>query len=135
MHAYEVSPHRSSHRSSFSATPIYDSLYAEWIKAFRTLPGDHSGEEEWEFVPFGLAPHGTGTHGVYGPHGTYGSGAYGTPPHASNSYSAYSAGAYSARHATGQLQPQWQRVGTIGRQHTGMQHVPAALPPAPRRGL
>ncbi|MFF4397922.1 hypothetical protein [Streptomyces sp. NPDC001480] len=130
MHAYDV----PSRRPSFSpipsarsgqeapgrpsATPIYDALYAEWVRTFRTLPGDRSGEEEFGFTAFGNAPHGTGT-------GSYGS----------NSYSAYSAGAYSARHGTGQHQPSWQRIGTLGRQHdTGMHHVPAALPPGPRRG-
>ena len=70
---------------------------------FRSLPGDRSGEEELGFTAFGNIPH------------------------ASGSYSAYSAGAVSARQ-------QWQRVGHSGQQHTGMQHVPAALPPGPRRG-
>ncbi|MEV7690423.1 hypothetical protein ACWDFL_26440 [Streptomyces bungoensis] len=129
MHAYDTPPPRRSGFSAIpsaragqeatagpSATPIYDALYAEWVKAFRTLPGDRSGEEEMGFSPFGIAP--------------YSSGSY-----RSSSYSAYSAGAYSARHS-GTQQPQWQRIGTLGRQHdTGMHHVPAAaLPPAPRRG-
>ncbi|MEU6552385.1 hypothetical protein ABZ915_19180 [Streptomyces sp. NPDC046915] len=130
MHTYDVPPRRPSFspipsaRSGqevpgrASATPIYDSLYAEWVRTFRTLPGDRTGEEEFGFTAFGNAPHGTGT-------GSYGS----------NSYSAYSAGAYSARHGTGQHQPSWQRIGMLGRQHdTGMHHVPAALPPGPRRG-
>ncbi|MFJ3305831.1 hypothetical protein ACIPSA_22405 [Streptomyces sp. NPDC086549] len=137
MHAYDVPPRRPSFSSipaaragqetpgGSSATPIYDTLYAEWVRSFRTLPGDRSGEEELEFTAFGIAPHSTG------PHGT---GAYGTVSHGSSSYSAYSAGAYSARHGTGQQQAQWQRVGMIGRQDTGMHHVPAALPPGPRRG-
>ncbi|MEV6296459.1 hypothetical protein ACWET9_18805 [Streptomyces sp. NPDC004059] len=133
MHAYDAPPPR---RSAFvsvpsarlaqdggggvSATPIYDSLYAEWVKTFRTLPGDRSGEEELTFSPFGqLADRSVS----YGGHraGSF-----------SSSYSAYSAGAYSARQ-----QSQWQRVGTLGRhqQDTGMQHVPAALPPGPRRGV
>jgi hypothetical protein len=103
-----------------SATPIYDSLYAEWVKTFRTLPGDRSGEEELRFCPFGHLPDRMGSYGGHR------AGSF------SSSYSAYSAGAYSARQ-----QSQWQRVGTLGRQHedTGMQHVPAALPPGPRRGL
>jgi hypothetical protein len=94
-----------------SATPIYDALYAEYVKLFRSLPGDRSGEEELGFTAFGNQ-HSTGSF--------------------SNSYSAYSAGAYSARQ-----QSQWQRVGQIGQQHhsTGMQHVPAALPPGQRRGV
>ncbi|MGH3311881.1 MAG: hypothetical protein ACRDP3_15055 [Streptomyces sp.] len=42
-----------------SGTPIYDSLYAEYGRLFRTLPGDRSGEEELRF-DFGTV-HGTGT--------------------------------------------------------------------------
>ncbi|WP_089102961.1 hypothetical protein [Streptomyces hyaluromycini] len=134
MHAYDLPPHRPSFSAvpaaraaqeapgGLSATPIYDSLYTEWVKAFRSLPGDRSGEESLGFVAFGSAPFSTGTHGL----GSYGG----------NSYSAYSAGAYSARNGGGQPQPpQWQRVGTLGRaQETGMTPVPAALPPGPRRG-
>ncbi|MGP3984448.1 hypothetical protein [Streptomyces sp. KR80] len=33
-----------------SATPIYDSLYAEYRRSFRALPGDRSGEEDLGFV-------------------------------------------------------------------------------------
>ncbi|QHA03827.1 hypothetical protein GQF42_11555 [Streptomyces broussonetiae] len=132
MHTYDTPPPRRpafasvpSARSAQdgvgagSATPIYDMLYAEWVKTFRTLPGDRSGEEGLRFSPFGELP---GVTGVYGGHraGSF-----------SSSYSAYSAGAYSARQ-----QSQWQRIGTLGRQHdTGMLHVPAALPPGPRQGL
>ncbi|MFF2202511.1 hypothetical protein [Streptomyces sp. NPDC058145] len=128
MHAYDTPPPRRSAFASVpsaragessvapSATPIYDSLYTEWVKAFRTLPGDRSGEEELGFCAFGNTPHSTGSYRM-------------------TSYSAYSAGAYSARQSGGQQQPQWQRVGTLGRQQdTGMHHVPAGLPPAPRRG-
>jgi hypothetical protein len=86
-----------------SATPIYDALYAEYVRSFRSLPGDRSGEDELGFTAFGNTPHSTGSF--------------------SNSYSAYSVGAYNARQ-----QSQWQRVGQ-------MHHVPAALPPGPRRGL
>lgn len=42
-----------------SATPIYDSLYAEYRRLFRALPGDRSGEEELRFEGFGTV-HGTG---------------------------------------------------------------------------
>ncbi|WP_405611344.1 hypothetical protein [Streptomyces sp. NBC_00076] len=124
MHIYDV-PRRQPYQSvpsarstqdrlgGPSATPIYDALYAEYVKSFRSLPGDRSGEEELGFTAFGNTPHSTGSF--------------------NNSYSAYSAGAYSARQ-----QSQWQRVGQIGQQHsahsTGMHHVPAALPPGPRRG-
>ncbi|CAL9403068.1 hypothetical protein [Streptomyces sp. enrichment culture] len=85
-----------------SATPIYDALVAEYVRSFRSLPGDRSGEEELGFTAFRSMPRGRGPHG-----GSY-----------SGSYSAYSAGAQSAR--VGQ-QSVWQRV-------------PAALPPAPRSG-
>ena len=129
MHAYDV-PRRQSYppipsaraaqdsSGSPSATPIYDALYAEWVKSYRALPGDRSGEEDLGFTGFGSLAHAGGTRGSYG----------------SNSYSAYSAGAYSARHGTGH-QPQWQRVGTIERQDTGTHHVPAALPPGRGRGI
>ncbi|WP_430542776.1 hypothetical protein [Streptomyces iconiensis] len=43
-----------------SATPIYDSLYAEYRRLFRALPGDRTGEEELRFEGFGTV-HGTGT--------------------------------------------------------------------------
>jgi hypothetical protein len=36
-----------------SATPIYDALYAEFRRLFRSLPGDRSGEEGWRFTAFG----------------------------------------------------------------------------------
>ena len=36
-----------------SATPIYDALYAEYRRSFRTLPGDRSGEEDLGFRGFG----------------------------------------------------------------------------------
>ncbi|MFI8827941.1 hypothetical protein [Streptomyces sp. NPDC053431] len=35
-----------------SATPIYDALYSEYRRSFRTLPGDRSGEEELSFRSF-----------------------------------------------------------------------------------
>ncbi|CAL9322290.1 MULTISPECIES: hypothetical protein [Streptomyces] len=130
MHAYDV-PRRQSFSSipsarsaqdsqgGPSATPIYDALYAEYVKSFRALPGDRSGEEKLGFTAFGNMSHGTGSYGSS--HGS--------------SYSAYSAGAQSARHAAGQ-QPQWQRVGTIDSHGgTGMHHVPAALPPGRRSGV
>ncbi|MEG8278679.1 hypothetical protein [Streptomyces sp. AHA2] len=129
MHAYDV-PRRQSYspipsarsaqdtQGGPSATPIYDALYAEYVKSFRALPGDRSGEERLGFTAFGNIPHSTT--------GSYGSGY-------SSSYSAYSAGAQSARHATGQQQPQWQRVGAVAPHGAPMHHVPAALPPG-RRG-
>ncbi|MFJ7150091.1 hypothetical protein ACIQVT_18085 [Streptomyces sp. NPDC100445] len=131
MHAYDtpsrrpfssVPSARTGHEPSGgqSATPIYDSLYAEWVKAFRTLPGDRSGEEGLRFSAFGDFPDGTDGYGGHR------AGSF------SSSYSAYSAGAYSARQ---QSQSQWQRVGTLGRQQdTGTHYAQAALPPGPRRG-
>ncbi|WP_217254312.1 hypothetical protein [Streptomyces sp. AC602_WCS936] len=95
MYAYDAF-HR---QGGPSATPIYDALYAEYVRSFRSLPGDRSGEEDLGFTSFRSIPRGR------------------------SSYSAYSAGAQSAR--VGQ-QSVWQRVGT--------HHVPAALPPAPRAG-
>lgn len=38
-----------------SATPIYDSLYAEYRRLFRALPGDRSGEEDLRFEAFGTS--------------------------------------------------------------------------------
>jgi hypothetical protein len=86
VHAYDAF-HR---QGGPSATPIYDALYAEYLRSFRSLPGDRSGEEELGFISFRLIPRSRGA------------------------YSAYSAGAHTAR---------------LGVHH----HVPA-LPPGPRRG-
>ncbi|WP_329340840.1 hypothetical protein OG866_34405 [Streptomyces sp. NBC_00663] len=131
MHAYEV-PRRPPFQSipsarstpdplgGPSATPIYDTLYAEYVKSFRTLPGDRSGEDELDFIAFGNLAQGSESYGGHRP-GSF-----------SSSYSAYSAGANSAR--VGQQQSQWQRVGQVGQHGTMVQHVPA-LPPGRRRGL
>jgi hypothetical protein len=35
-----------------SATPIYDALYTEYLRSYRTLPGDRSGEEGLVFRTF-----------------------------------------------------------------------------------
>ncbi len=101
-----------------SATPIYDALCAEWVRAFKALPGDRHGEEDLGFTAFGSMPRGATSYGAY---------------------NSYSAGAHSARHSAVQqghtttATAIWQ---PSGRQHsTGMHHIPAALPPAPRRGL
>lgn len=51
-----------------SATPIYDALFSEYRRSFRTLPGDRSGEEDVAFRAFGT----TTSTGLYG-HG-YGHG-------------------------------------------------------------
>ncbi|ELP63109.1 hypothetical protein ACKI1I_42270 [Streptomyces turgidiscabies] len=153
MHTYDV-PRRQSYQSlpsaratqdypsGPSATPIFDALYAEYGKSFRSLPGDRSGEEELDFAAFRANPNGLTP--------SYGS-SYGSN---SGSYSAYSAGALSAR--TGSQGGGWQRVGQLDAQqgqpaaptptavwptgarqqhYTGMTHIPAALPPGPRRGV
>ncbi|MFF7534592.1 hypothetical protein ACFZB2_36645 [Streptomyces bobili] len=146
MHTYDVPrrqpypipsarPAQDSHGGP-SATPIYDTLYAEYVKSFRSLPGDRSGEEELGFTAFGNIPYSTGSYAVPRP-GSF-----------SSSYSAYSAGAQSARlggqpsqgQAQRQSQSQWQRVGPLGQtSQTGQQQTPTgthhlpALPPAPRR--
>ncbi|MFI8518287.1 hypothetical protein ACIGEZ_10765 [Streptomyces sp. NPDC085481] len=46
--------------AGLSATPIYDALYSEYRRSFRTLPGDRSGEEELSFRSFGAGPQGYG---------------------------------------------------------------------------
>ncbi|MEW2167163.1 hypothetical protein AB0912_29815 [Streptomyces sp. NPDC007084] len=108
-----------------SATPIYDALYAEWVRSFRTLPGDRHGEEELGFAAFGTLARGSNSYST--------SSSYNSP----SSYSSYSAGAQTARQIAAQngqgATAVWQAGGR--QQGTGMQHVPAALPPAPRRGL
>ncbi|WP_189858592.1 hypothetical protein [Streptomyces poonensis] len=161
MHAYDV-PRRQSYQpipsmrpaqdpsGPPSATPIYDALYAEWVRSFRALPGDRHGEEELGFTAFGIAPYLGGTYGSYST-GAYSTGAYSTG-------SAGSTGSYDGRHgtaayATGRLATQhgtrreaqpgptsqatsvWQPVGRMPTGHTGTHHFPAAaLPPGPRRG-
>jgi len=35
-----------------TSTPIYDALYSEYRRLFRTLPGDRSGEESLHFTGF-----------------------------------------------------------------------------------
>lgn len=127
MHAYDVSRRRPPQSipsarpaqdspAARSATPIYDALYAEWVKSFRTLPGDRSGEEGLGRVSFGIGPErgGAGRHdGRTGLTGLTGLGPGAGP------YGAYSVGAAGARH---RAQPSpWQRVGqlTRGDQHAG----------------
>lgn len=135
VHAYDV-PRRQSYPSipsmrptqDPSATPIYDTLYAEWVRTYRTLPGDRHGEEELGFTGFGSLSHGSGGHRTTG---------------------SYTSGSYGARNAAGHLATQretppghtstttavWQPVGRIPTGHTGMHHIPSPLPPGPRRGL
>ncbi|MDQ0944504.1 hypothetical protein QFZ67_006209 [Streptomyces sp. V1I1] len=111
MHSYD--PSRQPYQSQIPAmrpardataghspTPIYDTLYSEYRRAFRALPGDRSGEEDLDFRAFG-----TGLHSSRG----------GSSGHTSHP-------------GTG-----WQPY-PLSRPHNG-NHVPAALPPGPRRGL
>ncbi|MEU3789651.1 hypothetical protein AB0F07_07580 [Streptomyces fructofermentans] len=128
-----------------SATPIYDALYAEYRRSFRTLPGDRSGEEGAGFTAFGSGPHGSGAHGVgshgSGPHGT---GLHGTGLLSTSTYNpgAYTPGSYGARHGGGQHQtghvaPHQSPTITAVWQPSARQHstvpAPPALPPGPRR--
>ncbi len=107
------------HSGGSSATPIYDELYAEYVKSFRAFPGDRSGEEDIGFTAFSHSPHDTGSYGA----GTYGT-RHGAPQHAT--------GHLAAQHGHSVVATTvWQQVA---RQARGMHHVPA-LPPAPRRGL
>ncbi|MEU5583161.1 hypothetical protein ABZ791_22675 [Streptomyces huasconensis] len=109
MHTYDPSRSRPAYQNPIpsmrtaqdatgerSATPIYDTLYSEYRRAFRALPGDRSGEEHLGFTAFGTGPYGTQQYG------------------------------------------QFQHLSRYGRQDhhvPGHHHVPAALPPAPRREL
>lgn len=114
MHAYDV-PRRQSYQPihsgaaawDYSATPIYDALYAEYVRSFRTCPGDRSGEEELVFTSFS---HSYGTR-------------FGVPQHAT--------GHLAAQHGhTAPAATVWQQVARHAR---GLHQVPA-LPPPPRRG-
>ncbi|MCW7942957.1 hypothetical protein AAW14_13100 [Streptomyces hygroscopicus] len=130
MHAYDV-PRRQSYQpipsrrvgqdpsGCSSATPIYDELYAEYVKSFRAFPGDRSGEEDMGFTAFSNPRHDAGSYGS----GTYGT-HHGTPQHATGHLAAHHGHSAVATAV-------WQQVAQQAR---GMHHVPA-LPPAPRRGL
>ena len=103
-----------------SATPIYDALYSEYLRAFRTLPGDRSGEEDLDFKGFG-----TGMHSSRGSFFGYG----GHTGHIAQP-NGHSGQAGPTGHSGGQ-QRGWHPHQT-GR-HAA--HQPAALPPAPRKEL
>lgn len=117
-----------------SHTPIYDTLYSEYLRAFRALPGDRTGEEDLGFTAFSYG-------GGYT--GTYGSGWSGSAWQRTDWQPSYGSQAPSQTPSPTQAQPQTQPAYSYaggpgyadGRQHqTGMTHIPAALPPAPRRG-
>ncbi|WP_374773310.1 hypothetical protein OG756_09745 [Streptomyces sp. NBC_01310] len=104
-----------------SHTPIYDTLYSEYLRAFRALPGDRTGEEDLGFTAFS-----------YG--GTYTGGWSGSGWQRVDDWQP----SYTPQ-PQHQPQPAYSYAGSPGhaggRQHqTGMTHIPAALPPAPRRG-
>ncbi|WP_308436638.1 hypothetical protein [Streptomyces roseolus] len=72
--------------AGYSATPIFDALYSEYRRSFRTLPGDRSGEEELAFRAFGTAMSTglsgfTGLTGVQGQHRAAYPPAWSTPQH------------------------------------------------------
>ncbi|MFD8144244.1 hypothetical protein [Streptomyces sp. NPDC059708] len=146
------------HAPAASHTPIFDALYSEYLRSFRALPGDRSGEEDLGFTAFSYgSSHGSSYGSSYGG-STAGSGYGGSPG------SAYGGGPYtsgwngSAWQRADPWQPAYPPAPVVpqplyahaaaavavaapgsgygdGRQHhTGMQHIPAALPPAPRRG-
>ncbi|GGT41634.1 hypothetical protein GCM10010271_52100 [Streptomyces kurssanovii] len=130
MHSYDPSPQpfqsqipsmRPARDGSpgRSATPIYDALYSEYLRAFKTLPGDRSGEEDLDFKGFGA-----GLHGVRGGFLGYGS---------HTSHSGHTSG--HSGYSTGHVSPAGQQGGRHSHQ-TGRHavHQPAALPPAPRKG-
>lgn len=65
MHTYDApyQPHyrgqipamRTAHdMTAESQTPIYDALYSEYRRSFRTLPGDRTGEETLQFKTFAM---------------------------------------------------------------------------------
>ncbi len=128
-----------------SHTPIYDTLYSEYLRAFRALPGDRTGEEDLGFTAFSYG--GGYTVGSYGSGGWSGSGWQRVdswqPSYSAQTGSQTSSGASSQGQSPSQAQPQSQPAYSYagspgyadGRQHqTGMTPIPAALPPAPRRG-
>ncbi|MFE9253321.1 hypothetical protein [Streptomyces sp. NPDC007088] len=119
-----------------SPTPIYDALYAEYRKLFRTVPGDRGGEDELGLPLFGSQGQGLSrsSHAA----GRYGPGAPGAAPRAasgahrgpSDTESGHGSPAAPGPHTGygwGQQpapQPGWPR-------RSGPR---AALPPAPRGG-
>lgn len=125
-----------------SHTPIYDTLYSEYLRAFRALPGDRTGEEDLGFTAFSYGGSYSGAYGSGA--GTYGSGAAASPISYGSGWNGSSwqpTGQHAGQPADAWQpspapQPQYSYAGYAnGRQHqTGMQHIPAALPPAPRRG-
>ncbi|MFE9256921.1 hypothetical protein [Streptomyces sp. NPDC006879] len=123
-----------------SHTPIFDALYSEYRRAFRALPGDRSGEDFTAFgSPYGrsITAHpggsawgsswGSGWGGWDNPHWTAAdgqgqqSGQTGTWP-----------SSFTTQTGPGTGPVPQHPAGTVGYQGA---HAPAALPPAPRRGV
>ncbi|GHC79616.1 hypothetical protein [Streptomyces flavofungini] len=101
-----------------SATPIYDALYSEYMRAFRALPGDRIGEEELRFNAFGNAPYGNQHDARYEPR---------HPVRHDPRYDPRHDPRHSPFHVARYGQPSQA-------DHTGYgQLFPAALPPGPRR--
>ncbi|MFD7257477.1 hypothetical protein [Streptomyces sp. NPDC059874] len=135
MHSYDSS-RAPARTSTASHTPIYDTLYSEYLRAFRALPGDRTGEEDLGFTAFSYG-------GAYGSGG--GSSSVGSYSGGWNGSSWQRTDTWQPSYAPQpQPQPAYSYAGAAsepapaysgGRQHqTGMTHIPAALPPAPRRG-
>ncbi|MEU9235915.1 hypothetical protein [Streptomyces subrutilus] len=125
MHPYDSS-RAPSRTSPVSHTPIYDALYSEYLRAFRALPGDRTGEEDLGFTAFSYGGGYTGTGG------SYDSGWSGSAWQRTDSWQP----TYVAQP---QPQPAYSYAGGSGyadgrQRQTGMTPIPAALPPAPRRG-
>ncbi|GHJ38603.1 hypothetical protein [Streptomyces sp. TS71-3] len=113
--AMRLAPERSGGRS---ATPIYDRLYAEYRMAFRTLPGDRSGEEDLGFKGFAALP-GPGTE-LSGPGHGHPEAPGGAP--SPGTYPLDRGGLYQ----TGIWRP-------VGRSHGPEELLPAVLPTRHRR--
>ncbi|MFE1411080.1 hypothetical protein ACIGFK_30030 [Streptomyces sp. NPDC085524] len=126
MHSYDSS-RAPARTSTVSPTPIYDTLYSEYLRAFRALPGDRTGEEDLGFTAFS---YGGGYTGGSSYSGGWNGSAWQRVDDWQPSYSPQPP-AYSYAGTASEPSPAYSG----GRQHqTGMTHIPAALPPAPRRG-
>jgi len=112
--SYRSFPPPLAHRSlaqHVPNTPIYDTLYAEWVDAFRSTPGDRNGEEGLLVpVAFGRHPYQAGFDAGYG-----------AVPRA-NAHSSHNQRGYETPNSTSR-QGHWQRVASLG-QHPGA--VPSA---------
>ncbi|NXY97294.1 hypothetical protein HYE82_23535 [Streptomyces sp. BR123] len=125
---------RDSAPTAPSHTPIYDTLCSEYLRAFRALPGDRTGEEDLAFTAFSYGGSYTGSVTVTG---TYGGGWSGSGWQPEPWQPAYAPVPVQMPQPTYAYAATGTATGMYagGRQHqTGMHHIPAALPPAPRRG-